>query len=279
MVYGASVARSYCPDARYEFHRVPVRNNKGEEDFVLALRVHYREEKLVETTDGNAFVRAGEEKRKLTEAEKREIRINKGEIEYELEPVTLKWPDDFDLQLVDQLVASYIAKRSLKGAFSREDILTLIHLGKKKGGAFVPNLACALVFASNPRTVIPGCRLRISRYEGTEEAFGKRLNQSFDTYVDGPLPVQIAEAERVMVALIKNFTRLGSDGRFYTRPEYPHDVWLIAKDWHYAKALLEDMVVRKILELRRKSGKERESSKRYFLNSKLRQPAAKDANA
>jgi ATP-dependent DNA helicase RecG len=222
------MVRRYCPDARHEFKRVPVTNATGQADFVVFLRVYYREDKLVETTDGDAFVRSGHEKRKLTETEKREIRINKGEVEYELEPVTLKWPEEFDLGLVDQFMSSYIAKRRLTSKYEREDVLHLIHLGKKRGNSFSPNVACALVFGKNPRSVIPGARLRITRYDGTEEMFGKNLNSVFDTYVDGPLPHQIIEADHIITSQIRNFTRLGTDGRFYTKPEYPHDVWLEA---------------------------------------------------
>ena len=218
----------YCPDARHEFKRVPVKNACGEDDFVFFLRVHYRDDKLVETTDGNAFVRSGYEKRKLTEAEKREVRINKGEVEYELEPVSLRWPEDFDTSLVDHLVTSYITKRRLRHNFSREEVLSLIHLGQKRGNNFSPNLACALVFAKSPRSIIPGARLRITRYDGTEEMFGKNLNSIFDTYVDGPLPQQITEADEIIGSQIKNYTRLGTDGKFYTRPEYPRDAWLEA---------------------------------------------------
>jgi ATP-dependent DNA helicase RecG len=41
------------------------------------MRVQYREDKLVETTAGDAFIRSGDTKRKLTDDEKREIRITK----------------------------------------------------------------------------------------------------------------------------------------------------------------------------------------------------------
>src|SRR5258708_27675651 len=109
--------RRYCPDAKHEFKRAAVTNADGENDFIVVVRVYYREDKLVETTDGEAFVRSGQEKRKLIEAEKREIRINKGEVEYELEPVNLIWPDAFDMEIVDTLVNSYITKRRLTNRF------------------------------------------------------------------------------------------------------------------------------------------------------------------
>ena len=195
----------------------------------MVLRVFYREDRLAETTDGNAYVRNGQEKRKLTETEKREVRINKGEIEYELEPSPLRWPEDFDQSLVEQLAASYTNKRQLTRKLSREEILTLIHLGKfRSSKEFEPNLACALVFGRDPRKMVPGARLRVTRYDGTEETFGKNLNQTFDAFIDGPIPTQILEAERLINPLMRNFIRLGSDSRFHTLPEYPREVWLEA---------------------------------------------------
>lgn len=221
--------KNYCADARYEFKKVPIKNdNDGQDDFVMVLRVYYRDDKLVEMNDGTAWVRLGDEKRRLSEAEKREIRIARGQVEYELEPTTLKWPDDFDIALADTLAESYRQKRGLTQAQRREDVLILLHLGKRSGEKFIPNLASVLVLAKDPRMVIPGARIRISRYDGTEEGFGKEMNQVFDTFVDGPIPSQISQAEKIISSQIKNFTRLGADGKFYTQPEYPRDVWLEA---------------------------------------------------
>jgi ATP-dependent DNA helicase RecG len=107
------VVKNYCADAKYEFKKVSVKNEDGEADFVMIVRVYYRPDKLVETASGEAWVRLGEQKRRLTEDEKREIRINKGQVEYELESVNLSWPEDFDLELADKLAASYIQKHWL----------------------------------------------------------------------------------------------------------------------------------------------------------------------
>lgn len=217
--------RDYCPDARYEMSKVAVQNQKGEDDFIILMRVHYHETKLVETTKGEAFVRIGDTKRHLTDDQKREIRISKGEVRYELEPAALLWPMDFDVQLAEQLAVSYRLKRRLTSDRTIEDILTQLHLGKRKRTSFEPNLACALVLAKSPRDILPGARLRVSRYSGTEEAFGEKLNKVFDDFADGPIPYQIAEADRLVNPLIQNYTRLGRDNKFYTKPEYPHDVW------------------------------------------------------
>lgn len=217
-----------CSDAQYEFKRVPAKNHKGESDYVVVIRVHYRHDKLVETADSSAFIREGDEKRRLTETEKREIRLNKGELDVELERVSLNFPDDFDSDLLALYREAYIRKRNLEPRYTIEYVLSLSKLGRDHQGRFVPNLACSLLFARDPRAVVPGAFIRVIRYAGAEEQFGQKLNVIGDSMIEGPLPRQIAEAERVIQAQIRNFTRLGADGRFITSPEYPKDVWLEA---------------------------------------------------
>jgi ATP-dependent DNA helicase RecG len=192
------------------------------------MRVHYRDDKLVETTSGDAFIREGDRKRRLTEEEKREIRLNKGELDVESERTTLKFPDDFDDDLLRQFRAAYIAKRSLGDRFTVEDVLLLGKLGKKTAKGFEPNLGAVLLFAKDPTIVIPGAYIRIRRYDGVEEQFGRKLNVTLDEVVTGPLPVQIVKAQQIIQAHIRNFIRLGRDGRFVQTPEFPKEVWLEA---------------------------------------------------
>ncbi len=221
-------AQRLCPDARCEFKRIAVRNRWEQEDFVIVLRVLYRHDRLVETSWGEAFIREGEDKRRLSEAEKREIRINRGEIDFELERVNLRYPADFDLDLINEYCRQYRAKRRISADKTNEDILQLSKLGKRKGTSFEPNVACAVVFAIDPQSVIPGAFIRVRRYAGIEERFGEQMNSIADDKFEGPLPVQLAKAEQFIESQMRNFTRLGRDGRFVTSPEYPKDVWLEA---------------------------------------------------
>lgn len=221
-------ARRLCPDAKHEFKRIKIVNTRGEEDFIVLLRVYYRDDKLVETASGEAFVREGDEKRRLTETEKREVRLNKGELDVESERVPLRFPHDFDADLLSAFKDQYIAKRRLPSRYSLVDILVLSKMGKFSDRGFEPNLACALLFAKDPRSVAPGAYIRVLRYEGTEEQFGTKMNTIYDEVFDGPLPLQISDAETQIAAQIRKFTRLGTDGRFATRPEYPTEVWLEA---------------------------------------------------
>ena len=220
----------YCPEARIESKRIRAYNSQGAPDFFLAIRVFYRPDKLVETSRSEAFTREGSSKRKLTELEKREIRIKKREIDFEREDVALAWPDDFDQSLVREYVSNYRSNRRLTHQQSTEDVLVDTRLGRHHEARFVPNIACALLFATDPRLVFPGAYIRFMRFAGTLERTGEKYNliEGKDVWIDGPLPRQIAEAEEVIGAEIRKFTRLGPDGKFQTHAEYPKEAWLEA---------------------------------------------------
>jgi ATP-dependent DNA helicase RecG len=156
------------------------------------------------------------------------IRISKGEIQHEREPANLKYPDDFDDILIRDFCEQYRSKRGLSGTKTREQILCLNHLGSIQDKKFIANLACALLFAIDPRKIVPGARIRFMRFEGTQEQTGKDYNVIKDAIIDGPIPAAIQEAESLISSQIRDFTRLGKDGKFYTRPEYPQDAWLEA---------------------------------------------------
>ena len=220
--------RQYCPDAKYESKRVPVVNMRGEDDFVVVLRVYHNDTKLVETVDHHAFIREGDQRRELQEAEKREIRLNRGELLFELEDVNASFPDDFDADLLATFRDEYVRKRSLRSILTVVDVLVLAKMGRKATSGFKPNVACFLLFGRDSRSQFPGAFIRIIRYDGSSESFGQNLNIVSDHIVDGPLPKAILQAESIIGLQVRSFTRLGPDGRFVTNPEYPKDVWLEA---------------------------------------------------
>jgi ATP-dependent DNA helicase RecG len=216
----------YCPDARYDYKRIAVSRADGEADFVMLFRVFYRADKVVKTVSGDAFVRVGESKTKLSSEEVRELEIDKGQVDLEQEPSGFTYPQDFDLDLVRQFAANYRTNRGLADEITSEEILELRHLGKITAGVFSPNVACALLFARDPLSRFPGCKIRFLRFDGEKEGTGDKFNAVKDIWIDeGSIPKQIVEAERVLDAQIRDFSRLGADGIFYTAPEYPKVAW------------------------------------------------------
>jgi len=218
---------THTTGARYDVRTVAVTTSKGSPGFLLAFRVSYSKDRLIENTKGDAFIRRGDSKKKLTEEEKRELRVSRGELSTEFEPCRqYVFPTDFDELLVQQFTSSFLQSRDLdENERSAEEVLELKHLGKRVGMKFTPNLACVLLFARDPLPAVPGCRVRILRFEGEHERTGEKYNAVKDYWVDGPVPKLIVESESIIQAQLRDFSRLGPDGKFYTAPEYPKPAW------------------------------------------------------
>ena len=105
------------------------------------------------------------------------------------------------------------------------EILALARLGKRKQSTFIPNTACALLFANDPRMKFPGCLVRILRFDGEAEGTGEKFNAVKDFRIEGNVPSMIIQAAEVLGTQLREFSKLGKDGKFYTAPEYPQPAW------------------------------------------------------
>jgi ATP-dependent DNA helicase RecG len=219
-------AHDYCPDCRSDSRLVPVVNADGKPDFVLLIRVFYREDKVVRTAAGKAFVRIGDEKHELSDGEIREFQIDKHELDLEKEPsVDSVWPGEFHNELITAFCASVRAKWTLSAEHPNEEILVHRHLGKIVNGVFVPNTACMLLFANDPLEKFPGCNVRFLRFEGETEKTGEQYNVVKDLTTEGPIPLLIEGAASIVESQLRDFSALGKDGKFYSVPEYPRSAW------------------------------------------------------
>jgi ATP-dependent DNA helicase RecG len=216
--------RDRCVDGRFQTTRVPCRNAKGEDDFIVLARIHYVENRLVECTDGSAFCREGDTTRRLTEAEKQEFRINKGERAFELDPCALAYPDDFRQAEIRRFASQIRTARGGSDAISDEEILQSMRMGRTRGGKFEPNNVCALLFAKDPQLVFPGAYVHVLRYNGVEEKSGNEYNVIKDRMFSGTIMDMIKEAASFVDSNLREFTEF-RDGKFYPCPEYPHDAW------------------------------------------------------
>jgi ATP-dependent DNA helicase RecG len=219
----------YCQDARYVTKIVSVLNSDGERDFILLIRVHYRPDRVVYDGQGNAYVRIGDQKHQLSKEECRELEMDKGQLDFEREPIIdPPYPEGFESERISQYAARFKKSRSLSYDQTDEQILALTHLGKIQGATFIPNVACMLLFAKDPRTSFTGCRIRFRRFEGEHEQTGVNYNAVKDYWVEGNLPHIIEETANILNSQIREFSRLGADGHFNPAPEYPHDAWFEA---------------------------------------------------
>lgn len=218
------MGREACPDGRFQTKRVAIKNEKGEDDFIILARVYYVEERLVMLTNGQAYCRESDRSRRLTENERQEIRINKGERAFELEPTTLQYPDDFRMRDIRQFAERIRDARDSSVSIADEEILESMRLGKIREGQFRPNNVCALVFSKDPQQVFPGAYIHFLRYEGVKEGTGSEYNVTKDRIVGGTVMEAIAGLSQVLDATLREFTEFRS-GKFHQVPEYPHDAW------------------------------------------------------
>jgi ATP-dependent DNA helicase RecG len=200
-------------------------NADGHEDFILAIWVKYRSEKLVEATESMAYIRRGSSRRRLKPDEIGELQNAKGQVEVEREQVFLGFQEDLQLPVITQFASTVREMRRLPERLRVDEILELRHPGRISADKFVPNLACALMFAKDPQAVVPGCRVRFFRYNGTAEKTGADYNVIKDIQIDGTVPELIQETAQVIEAQAREFVRLGKDHRFYSVPEYPREAW------------------------------------------------------
>jgi ATP-dependent DNA helicase RecG len=215
----------YAPDAKVDSKRISVTNKQGGEDFVLLLRIHFSARTVVFHSSGNAYLRVADTKKKLTAEEILELQCDRGEISRELTPSTLSWPADFDTANVNEFCEAVRVAYALEEARSSKEILVQRRLGKFKATKFVPNLACALIFAKDALLEIPGSRIHFLRFFGREELTGAQRNVIKDVWFEGHVPHIIQSAADFIGQQLREFSALGTGGRFYSDPEYPRDAW------------------------------------------------------
>lgn len=215
----------FCPDARVKTKRIRVRTNSGIDDWALLFHVPYRDDKLVRHVRGKAYYRVADTKRTMPEELAHDMERDKGHVTTEKEPCGLNYPDDFNAGLVSQFVAVARAFWKYPADRTAEEVLALRHLGKFADGKFVPNLACALLMANDPVDIVPGCKIRFLRYDGEQEGTGEKWNAVKDIWIEGRVPDLITGIESVLDSQLRTFSRLGTDGKFYTATEYPKPAW------------------------------------------------------
>jgi ATP-dependent DNA helicase RecG len=211
----------YAPGCVYDCKRIPAVRPDGVRDWVLVYRVRYHETRVITTSDRRVFVRRGDRCVELkTDEERQQLRMDKGEVQFEQEPCSLVFPDDFDKTLVTQLISSVRKIRRLNDETSDLKILCALRLGKMDGESFEPNNACAILLAIDPVSVIAGCKIHFLHFEGTAEKRGREYNEVANLpLIEGPIPHQINQINQILEQRIRRFSGFGKDGKFHTTPE------------------------------------------------------------
>lgn len=213
-----TAAIDYCPQAICQSKTVSL-----EEKTVLLFRVEHHSHRVVELTDGSVYLRVGDQNRRLSVDQVHQLRHDKGEISFELEPVIDASASDLDDSLVADFANAVRAAEHLEFDKSNEDILCQRRLLKYEGGRSTPRSAAILLFGKDPIRFFPGCKIHFIRYEGTQERTGVELNVIKDAMIEDAIPRLIARTAEVVFSQLREFQALQPDGRFLRVEEYPHD--------------------------------------------------------
>ena len=214
-----------CPQAKPEYKRVSVIVN-GQPNFCVAVYIPYVG-KLVETNKQEAWIRYGDTRHKMSEEEKRDFRATRQELSFEMEFAPYRFPDDFDLRIVQDFCDQF-RQREARQSWSNEDILIDRHLAARVDGKLKPFNSLVLLAARDPQRTIPGCRVRVQRFPDEIEGTGQKYNPLRDKFVEGNLVSIIKTAAEIIDDLIFDVTWLNKDGKFITTPEYPRWAWFEA---------------------------------------------------
>ncbi|WP_052462261.1 ATP-binding protein [Nigerium massiliense] len=191
-------------------------DESGAEAVILVIRVDPGEV-LHLTQRGECYLRVGDESRKLSVAQQRELAYDRGAAHYEASPVPL---DVADLDR-DQLEAY---TQSI-GASSVEGMLDARDLTDRQGRLTV---AAQLLFDDRPQREFPSAVIRVLKYGSDQRGVGASmsLEENGDRRLEGSLPQQITAAAATIEELLPKWRQLGPSGLFESRSRIPRDAWL-----------------------------------------------------
>jgi ATP-dependent DNA helicase RecG len=160
----------------------------------------------------------------MTSEEKQDFRSTRQELSFELEPAPYKFPDDFDLRVIQDFCDDYRLRESVQ--FTNEELLVDRRLLKRDKGQLIPLNSLVLLAAKDPGRSIPGCRVRIQRFGTETEGQGSSYRPQRDRTVEGNVTKIVLNAVEIISTMIYDVTWLDDQGKFITTPEYPPHAWI-----------------------------------------------------
>lgn len=82
-----------------------------------------------------------------------------------------------------------------------------------------------LLFGKNPSIYLPGARVRVLKFDGTNFQVGENINIVKDKTFDSCLYKILEQSKAFINSQLRDFTHLNSDGVFESIQEYPEFAW------------------------------------------------------
>ena len=171
-------------------------------DVLLVLQVDPGE-RVHETTKGDAYLRIGDESRRLGFGLRRELEYDRSSGPFDGTGV--------DADIDDLQGEQVLAYQQLIGATTPEGMLTARDLLTRDGRLTV---AGWLLFAQRPQSLFPSAVVRVLRYGANHRGTGSSMTlyEGGDIRCEGSIPQQIDAAAQVIEDWPRSFTRAGRLG-------------------------------------------------------------------
>lgn len=205
------------PPVRARYEEVQVSTPEGGST-VLVVRIDPGES-VHELTNGDCYLRVGDETRKLSYVQRQELHYDRGSAPYDGQPVGGVAIEDLDPTQIEAFRAALGSDREIPRVLQARSLLTAS--GQVTVGAY-------LLFASEPQRLMPHAHVRILIYRSPERGTGSRqsLDAEGDIRVEGSIPTVIHAAAERLDGWVPRRRALGAEGRFVDVPVIPRAAWL-----------------------------------------------------
>ena len=216
-----AVCKEQChpmPEHSVEF--IPVINDAGKEDRLLLIHIQPSFDAVVYTNKDEAYLRVSDKSIEMKSDNLRNLEYAKGVRHYEEELSADAEIADLDEELVEEF------KRKIGASgLSTEQVFRSRNLMCSRNGKYLLTNAALLLFAKDVQRFHPNCRIRFVRYNGIERKVGSEYNVIKDKSFDAPLLRLVPQVNDFISSQLRDITKLSSDARFETQPEYPTFAW------------------------------------------------------
>ena len=206
------------PPVRARFDQQRCRNQDGETDSLLVIRVD-PSEVVHELTNGEVYLRVGDESRRLRFAARQELQFDKGQSQYDGQPAPGVGVEILDDGLIKNYRTRTGAIGTTKQLLSARSLLTT--KGELTNGGY-------LLFAAYPQLLFPQAYIRVIKFLTSQRGTGARLGvqEGADVRIEGPIPTAIQQAAQVVSELMPQRRALADSGLFEAQPIVPRAAWL-----------------------------------------------------
>lgn len=210
------------PSVKFTHEFAEITKANGNTDHILFLHIEADKERIHETESGEAFLRVGDESKKLSYDQRLSLEYDKGSRLYEDEVIAECRLADLDQDALGEYgkVIGFVGDNWQQLLYARG-------FARRRDDGPGITVAGVLLFAENPTVFLTSARVRFLRYEGSHAEVGTAMNIVKQEYIEGPLVKLLNRTKDVVAAQLRSFTALNPlDGKFVSVPEYPPFAWL-----------------------------------------------------